>query len=143
MTQSEPEEARVTYYFKCPRCHTISDDVDDIRFGYCWTCHDFTGEPTDFVFHGDEEFGRRVKDVVREQWRIEPPIVLSEEERERVWQRNRIALAVHMRQVLAVEPIAAFIDPTLFATPPERDFNPPPEPLWWARFLRRIRVRRR
>ena len=31
--------------FFCPRCHSASSNLEDLRFGYCIACHDVTGVP--------------------------------------------------------------------------------------------------
>lgn len=76
---------------RCPTCRTPFPRPLDLRFGYCWECHDFTGEPTSIVFHGDEAFGERVRDKVLH---MEPsPIrMMTDEEREEMMKRNRDAL---------------------------------------------------
>jgi len=33
----------------CPRCGMTSYNPNDIREGYCGSCHDFTGEPTERI----------------------------------------------------------------------------------------------
>jgi hypothetical protein len=33
--------------FLCPRCGMRSYNPNDIRWGYCGACHDYTGDPTE------------------------------------------------------------------------------------------------
>lgn len=83
-----PEPVEWPRRIHCPTCGVSTNHPDDVRLGYCWTCHDFTGEPTTFVVHpGDEAFGERVHDKMTNM----PPRtirVLTDEEHEKMMADN-------------------------------------------------------
>lgn len=92
--------------FTCPACKATSHHPDDLRYGYCGRCKDFTGEPTDFVIHGDPAFGERVSEMVRHRFETgaygSQPILLTDEEREEMWARNLAEFRAHERVALTI-----------------------------------------
>jgi len=41
-----PHEGRLIPSFTCPRCGTVDTNPTNAAFGYCSTCHDWTGVTT-------------------------------------------------------------------------------------------------
>lgn len=101
--------------FTCPACGAVSHHPMDVRYGYCGRCHDFTGDPTDFIFHvlpgevptaEQEAFSERVRDQMHHRM-----IVLGEgvqitrrtpEEYEALRDANREAFESEERLALTI-----------------------------------------
>lgn len=45
-TQPTPDDLPEQPSFVCPRCGARSYHPEDIRWGYCGRCHDYTGDET-------------------------------------------------------------------------------------------------
>lgn len=109
------EAPQGTPSFTCPACGATSYHPMDVRYGYCGRCHDFTGEPTDFIFldyfepQTEEQaaFSERVRDMIRHRFESgyydsQPIRVLTDEEREEMMARNAIEFRAHERLALTV-----------------------------------------
>lgn len=99
--------------FTCPReeCGATSHHPMDVRYGYCWRCHDFTGEPTAFIFAPipgrkptpeQVAFSERVKDAVRHRFEAQPVRMLTDEERAALHERNLAAFRYEERMALSI-----------------------------------------
>lgn len=51
----------MTASYECPKCHRVSHNPNDVRYGYCGSCHEFTEEGHD-QFVADIEAGWSLED---------------------------------------------------------------------------------
>ena len=125
--------------FTCPECGAVSHHPDDARFGYCGRCHAFTGEPTDFVLHGDEAFAERTRDNLAHRLdRVAGGYILHGRT-DAQWQRDMADFWAQERAALAIHEPRSFVSLTL--DPPRFDYAERRTP-WWRRLWRHLSARR-
>lgn len=96
-------------FFVCPACTNVAREPAHVRNSYCPTCHDFTGEPREFILHGSEPPGwaECMEHMLR--WRFtsgfydnQPIRVLTDEEREEMLAHNLAALRFEERMAVTL-----------------------------------------